>query len=518
MTAAAYEMESREANPQNADEMFRSIKEWMDNSAMEWSVGEVEKKLEEDGRELLRLLMQTHVNERSRKIIVGEVVGSDGEERNHKRKGMLRCLLTIFGVIYVIRDGYGGRGLESLFPLDAELEMPRDKFSYRIREICAIEAAKGSYDEAVASIERYTGQKVGKRQLEELAIKASEDFEGFYSDKHPDVRRCKEGEILILSSDGKGIVMHKDDLRPATRRAAKKSKHKLQTRLSQGEKKNRKREATVCSVYHVTSWIRTVEDVVGRMRSPKENADKGRPKPQHKRVWADVVKSREDAIKQMFDEAERRDPSHEREWVVLVDGSESQLRFIKNEAEKRGVNPTIIVDFIHVLEYLWKAAYVFHKPSSQEAEDWVYHRLFRIFQGAGTYVAGGMRRSATCRNLSEKKRKNVDKCANYLKTLADHMEYQDYLAQGFPIATGVIEGACRHLVKDRMALTGARWRLKSAEAILRLRALRSSGDFERYWAFHLEQERLRNHDSRYADNRPPTLRFQEEYPRLRLVD
>jgi hypothetical protein len=518
MTATAYEMESGEASLRNAEEKFRSMKEWMDGPGMERSAGEVERKLEEDGRELLRLLMQAHINARSEQVVLEEVIDNDGMERTHKRKGMTRHFLTTFGVLYVVREGYGGRGLNSLFPLDANLELPTDRFSYRIREISAIEASRGSYDEVVESIERYTGQKVGKRQVEQLVIRASNDFEEFYQRSMPDIRLSKADDLLILTCDGKGIVMHHDSLRPATQRAAKMNKHKLRTRLSQGEKRNRKRDATVCSVYNVSPWIRTVESVVEHMRIPKDGTHKSRPKPQHKRVWADVVKSRKETIGQMFDEAEQRDPNHKRQWVILVDGSESQLRYIKDEAKSRGITPTIIIDFVHVLEYIWKAAYVFHKPSTQEAEDWVYHRLLRVFQGAPTYVAAGMRRSATCRNISKKKRKNVDKCANYLKKFAEYMEYQDYLTLGFPIATGVIEGACRHLIKDRMDLTGARWKLDGAEAILRLRALRSSGDFERYWAFHLKQERLRNHDSQYADNNPPALGFQDKYPLLRLVE
>ncbi len=110
-----------------------------------------------------------------------------------------------------------------------------------------------------------------------------------------------------------------------------------------------------------------------------------------------------------------------------------------------------------------------------------------------------MRRSATCRRLSATQRQAVDTCANYLLKRQKYLRYDEYLARGLPITTGVIDGACRHLIKDRMDLTGARWRLKSAEAVLKLRSLRSSGDFDAYWAFHKQQEFRRNHLSRYAE-------------------
>jgi hypothetical protein len=77
------------------------------------------------------------------------------------------------------------------------------------------------------------------------------------------------------------------------------------------------------------------------------------------------------------------------------------------------------------------------------------------------------------------------------------MDYPTALANGWPIATGVIEGACRHLVKDRMDVTGARWGVDGAEAILKLRSLISNGDFDTYWTYHLHQEQQRVHATRY---------------------
>ena len=132
---------------------------------------------------------------------------------------------------------------------------------------------------------------------------------------------------------------------------------------------------------------------------------------------------------------------------------------------------------------------------------WVQERLLRILRGEACLVAAGIRRSATRRKLTPDNRENVDQCADYLLNHASSLHYDECLAAGFPIATGVIEGACRHLVSDRMDLTGARWSLAGAEAVLRLRALRSSGDFDEYWRFHEQCEYERNHASRYADGK-----------------
>ncbi|MEJ2417546.1 MAG: ISKra4 family transposase, partial [Exilibacterium sp.] len=192
-----------------------------------------------------------------------------------------------------------------------------------------------------------------------------------------------------------------------------------------------------------------------------------------------------------------RDPEQKRDWVVVVDGEINQLGYIHKTLAATKASATVIVDFIHVLEYLWKAAYSFHAVSSQEAEQWVTERALKILQGKSTEVAAGMRRSATLKNLSQEKRKAVDKCAGYLRNNKPYLKYDEYLAAGYPIASGVIEGACRHLINDRLGITGSRWGLKTAEAILKLRSLRSSGDFEDYWKFHKKQERERNHAAKY---------------------
>ncbi len=198
-----------------------------------------------------------------------------------------------------------------------------------------------------------------------------------------------------------------------------------------------------------------------------------------------------------FQEAQRRDPEHRRQWVVLVDGHQDQLDRIRACIRRYKVDVTLVIDFIHVLEYLWKAAYCFHKDGSEQAEQWVLKRALHILKGKVSDVAAGMRRSATLRELPADKRKAVDKCADYLLKYRDMACYDRCLEKGLPIATGVIEGACRHLIKDRLDITGARWRLAGAEAILKLRALRSSGDFEAYWEFHKAKELERNHIAMY---------------------
>jgi len=182
-----------------------------------------------------------------------------------------------------------------------------------------------------------------------------------------------------------------------------------------------------------------------------------------------------------------------------VDGNNHQLDRITTEARRRGVTVAIVVDFIHVLEYLWRAAWCFFTEGDAAAEEWVRGHAMAVLSGRSRSVAAAIRGKATRAGLRPDQRKNADTCADYLINKRPYLDYPTALARGWPISTGVIEGACRHLVKDRMDLTGARWGLDGAEAILKLRALHSNGDFADYWRYHLAQEKRRTHQARYAN-------------------
>ena len=465
---------------------------------------ELERELEERVRELKRQLLQDHLDRRAGGASIGPVRDRAGRERTEVRDHE-RTLRTTFGEVSVRRFGYGGDGLESLHPLDGELNLPPEGYSLELRRRVAREAARGSFEEAVEVVAETNGVTVPKRQAEELAARAAVDFEEFYAAKQAlETLETTEEPILVMSVDGKGIVMRREDLREATRKKAETQEHKLTTRLSPGEKRNAKRMAAVATVYGVNRNVRTPEDVFpppGPRRAPTPP----RPRPVQKRVWASVEQEVEDVVEEMFLEAESRDQDHRLEWVLVVDGNEQQIRLVHDFAKAYGVTVTTIVDVIHVLEYVWAAGQALHRKGTNSLEEWVLERMLQILSGRAPLVAAGMRRSATRRNLEPNERKAVDRAADYLLGYKRYLRYDVYLARGLPIASGVIEGACRHLVNARMNRSGARWSLTGAEAILRLRALVKSGDFDDYWTFHEAREHERNHLDAYADRCLPQL-------------
>jgi hypothetical protein len=399
----------------------------------------------------------------------------------------------VFGEVDVERMAYRRRGHENLHPADGSLNLPEEKHSHGLRRWAAIESSRGSFDAAVEAIERTTGQQVGKRQVESLAQRAAADVDDFYAE-----RSGQEGnpsDVLVISVDGKGIVMRPDALREGTKRASEASTTKLKTRLSKGEKRGRKRMAELGAVYDVTPVPRRSTDVLAIKNQEPVEA----PVAKNKWLTASVVKDAADVIAKVFDEAERRDEQHLRTWVALVDGNSHQIDRIEAEATHRQLDITIVIDLIHVLEYLWKAAWSFFTEGDPAAEGWVRGRTLAILDGAARDVAAGIRRRATSEQLSPSERQGADACADYLTNKARYLDYPAALAKGWPIATGVIEGACRHIVKDRMDITGARWGLEGAEAVLKLRALHANGDFDDYWQHHLSRERQRIHETRYAN-------------------
>ena len=239
---------------------------------------------------------------------------------------------------------------------------------------------------------------IGKRQVEQMAARAARDFDDFYALR--EVTEEDTDDLLVLTFDGKGVPMRHEDLRPETRAAAEATPRRLHTRLTKGEKRHRKRMAQVAAIYTVAPYVRTPADVLADLRPVRDAGAIGTGLgPRDKRVWASLTKPPASVIRDAFEQARRRDPSFKRTWVVLLDGNRDPLKLVKKAARKLGVAITILVDLIHVLEYLWKAAYAFHKDGSKEAEQWVQQRLMWLLLGEPAKVSENLRRNARHREV-----------------------------------------------------------------------------------------------------------------------
>jgi hypothetical protein len=249
-----------------------------DGEAGDLTHEELEGRLDVSGRELCRQLVQDHLDLRTaREVRTAAVSDAEGVVHSSVEPGHHRPLETIFGKVTVTRLAYRAKGKENLHIQDAALNLPRELHSHGLRQLCAIEAARGSYEEAQEPIERATGIGLGKRQLENLARRAAFDIDAFYEalEREP----VKATDVLVISADGKGIVMRPNALRPATEKAAQDAKHKLKTRLSKGEKRNAKRMAELAVVYDCAPVPRTAANVFRRGDDgPKQPAPVARAK------------------------------------------------------------------------------------------------------------------------------------------------------------------------------------------------------------------------------------------------
>jgi len=480
---------------ENSLEAFVALENWMHGkTAKSLRIHETEKQIETAGNEVLRMLLQEYLDQHEKrdvgKAIVQQIEENDTVKLMHMREKRKhsRQYESIFGTVRIKRIGYYQKGCnKSIHPLDKELNIPRRKYSHYLEKRGIKHVIQGSYEQSLENIHDTTPANIPKRQLEQLSKESAVDFESFYQKRQKEAFQSKDtGEIVVGGVDCKGIPRRKT-------KVEKEEPRKI--RLKKGEKHQKKKMSTVGSVHTQKPHIRSKEEIVEHLMDiePSKKAS-SRPRAENRRLWASVIRSKSDVIKEIYNEMKNRNKKGDKIMVCLSDGE----RALHKRMLKYLPNVILILDIIHVLEYLWEAAYVFYEEGSSDARLFVRKRLLGILGGKVRYVAAGIRQSATKRYLKGKRLKTIDKICKYFLKNKSRMQYNEYLDKGLPIASGNVEGACGHLVKDRMELTGASWSLEGAEAVLKLRAIAKSGDFEDYWNFHLNQECLRNYPEAWS--------------------
>jgi hypothetical protein len=459
------------------------------------TAAELEDYVDQQGRDVLLQLLQDHYDlraareEQQARQHRAPVTGTDQVTRTRLETGHSRLLATLFGTVTVTRCAWRKPGAANYCPADAALSLPASRHSHSLAKLAAIEAARGSFGAAHDAVTRRCGPVIGKRQLEESVVQAAADIPAFYAARIPEP--CTPGTLLILSADCKGVVMRPGALRAATAKAAERL-GKMRTRLTAGEKPNRKRMAALVTVYDAAPSKRRPHDVIAPPGG-RNGTRELRPGPKARGKWlaGSVRRDPGEVIAAAFDEAEARDPGHQRTWVVLVDGAEHQLDLIRAEAARRAVPVHIVIDLIHLMEYVWGAAWSLHEAGDPAAEDWVAVKALAVLAGDSERISQEIAAEADAAGLAGSRRNGAAACVRYLDGKREYLRYDQALQAGWPIATGVIEGACRHIIGDRLSIGGARWGLDGAEAVLTLRAVISNGDFREYWRFHLTREHQR---------------------------
>lgn len=397
-------------------------------------------------------------------------------EQEHTRR-----YVSIFGEFLLSRVVYGRREGQKIdfVPLDNRLCLPASVFSYVLQDWDQSFCVEQAFGQASHTVERILGLKQSVDSLEHLNQEMAPDVPTFMLNR-PQPER--EGAIVVASVDQKGIVMRRtaDDPAPKAYR-------------TKGDKASQKRMATVATVFTVDRYVRTAEDVVAALFRDASEPSRQRPQPQGKEVWASLPRQEQpgsgiaSAFAWMVGElfVRGRAEDSDKPLVYLSDGQEALWTARREWLPERAVD---ILDLLHVTPRLWKAAHVFHPEGSQHAETFVRERLLRILQGKAAGVIRGLREMGTKQGLVGAKKKTLSVVCGYLEANVERMRYDEYLRDGYPIASGAVEGACRHLVKDRMERAGMHWTVPGAQAMLDVRSIYVSGLWEEYQADRIARE------------------------------
>lgn len=404
-------------------------------------------------------------------------------EKPHERR-----YVSIYGPLELKRWVYGtreGQRIEHV-PLDARLGLPAGEISYVLEDWLERMCVKDAFRESVDSLVALLGvrAKVSVETAEKHSRALAEHAASFRASQ-PAPPPEEEGELLVVTADAKGVPM----IRPPDSRPPRASH-----RRGKGEKANKKQMAYVGATYSIDRFRRTADDIVDELLR-KERA-KDRPRPQHKRVRAEMTRPDDELLSGMLlhgpsylfvglaVECHERDPNRRKELICLLDG-ERQLWDLQQEWLPRAVG---ILDLLHVNERLWTAAYCFHPEKSSAANEFVERYLRMLLEGKVDSVIRSFQQLLVTRKLKGEKRKRLMATITYYQNNRQHMRYDEYLAAGYPIGSGVAEGACRHLVKDRMEGAGMRWSLAGAQAMLSIRAFYLNGDWAAFLEHRIEQE------------------------------
>jgi hypothetical protein len=505
-----------------AQEQFQRMCEFLDQAVSEGQrVDQVERGLFPQAMtmclEFLRSFVEAH-GDGDR----GKTLEREGETLDRLPKPHDKRYQSIFGELLIGRWVYGTREGQAIewSPLDAALGLPAGENSYVLEDwlqrLCIQEAFGGS----VASLRAWLGTTVSVRTAEHMSREMSEYMDGFRGEAIPPAE--EEEELLVVTADGKGVPMRRTlaarlqaesqacegegdgnaqgagTPRGTVAVGAEEVHSPSPIKRSAGQEKNgvrpgKKQMAYVGAIYTQARFPRTAEDVIDEVRRRKRAKD--RPEPQHKHVWARMTQFLEGEplpaapmlFLEMMMECYRRDPTNAKLCICVMDGE----RQLWNLAEEWFPGAIGILDLFHAMKRLWGVAHCLYAEECAEAKEFVTHHLRMLLQGKVGYVLRNFRPLVKVHHLKGAKKTTVEAAITYYENNQEHMRYDEYLAAGYPIASGVAEGACKHLVKDRMERAGMRWELEGAQAVLSLRAIYLNGLWDKFIAFRVATEQTR---------------------------
>ena len=465
----------------------------------------VEQALREWSRKMNLMALEAYIEMHGTGDVGPTIVSPRDVEMDRLPETKRRSYLSAFGPVMIERTTYSaGNHQHEYAPLDAMLGLPEGKFSFLLQDFAQMLGADLAWAKDCEVLERLLGAKIPVASLEDMNRHMAEGVPEYRQQReHPPIE--KEAAIFVASGDGKGIIIRKpqDESEPAA--------PSILPPATKGPKPGRKNVSIVGTLYSVDPYVRTPEQMLDILfrETPRPKDEPPRPRPCGKHVWAALDEEWVDDDGKVYplpglhttfdwlsDEWRKRDPQHSRPLVTLMDG-EHRLWDIADLYLTTGGHPddAEVLDIMHVAEYLWGAAAAL-ETCREHQEAFFYERMGRILQGEVRKVITNLRTLATRRQLRGEKRKSITAACGYFENNADRMQYDEYLRKGYPIASGAVEGACRHLVKDRLERTGMRWVREGAQAMLNLRSLWINGEWDDYQQHYINTELARLYPDR----------------------
>jgi hypothetical protein len=476
-------------------QQFSAMLTWTAQQAAPLDHADREKAVAQSGRELQRQVLESSFAvDCAREERAAPLTSAAGIRHGTVEKARERGVVSIFGPVRAGRMAYRNRREANLYPADARWILPDDPYSMGMRALAAYHLAEGGYGQAQEVIAARTGVTVGHAQLAQLAGDLAGWVDEFYDQRaFAADTDLPDSDVIMMQADGKGIAM-----RPEHRASA--------VRQSDAAHPGIKKMAGIVAVADFTPAVREPEDIAA---PPARRKERPGPRARDKWVAASITESIQDMIGVAFNEADRRDPERVRQRVFLVDGNKQQLSAIAAHAAERGLKVPVFIDFIHVSEYIGKAAAALHPGKPDAAREWADGQKLRILHGRAKAAAATLA-SVAARARARNPRldlADIGKAVTYLTNNHTYMRYDKALAAGWPIATGVIEGACRFVIEDRFGITGARWSPDGADVILRLRAVVVNDDLDDYMTYYKQRYLEDIHLIRYDPASIPDLRL-----------
>jgi len=468
--------------------LVNEILAFVRESAHGMEIGEVERQLLPMVMAVGRAALEEFVAQKGTGYGGKEIVGPQGLRLPYVRERE-RAYRSIFGRIVIRRAYYQAVGSPGICPLDGDLNLPERGYSYLVQEFSSRLAVAMSYDDASKILSSFFPVQVPIRSLESIVGDLCDDVDEYYEEK-PGPNVGPDAVVTVATVDKKGIVIR----RPHGEQSG------LEAPPANPDKPGKKKMATVISTYVTPRHVRTSDDILREVSD--EGSSHSRPKPENKLTWGSLTDGPEKTVTRLKKAVDLRLPKGN-ELVCILDGERSLWELVY------AYFPTafFVLDIFHVLEHLGKAALLFHDEDSPQAREFVTERLRMLLQGKAGRMIGGLKQMLTKHELSNAARHGLNQVIGYLERNRRHMRYEICLAKGYPIGSGVIEGACRNLINDRLELTGMSWTLRGAESVMRLRAVHINKDWESFWKHRRKSERRRLYG--IEDTNSPEIRDHE---------